>query len=381
MTSRKWKECFHRGDFLNNRQFYICWQLLLPGYGRRIWEIIDFFGSPRQAWEASEKDLSQISFLGSQGAQRLIRQRENINYEHIIQHCENIGCSIVTMVDESYPPLLKAIYDPPPALFVRGRLPREKAAVAVVGSRRPTPYGLAASEAMAGELAMAGLVIVSGMARGIDSAAHRGALKVKGDTVAVLGCGPDIVYPRENGCLMKQIIDQGAVVTEFPPGSPPVGWHFPSRNRIISGLSAAVLVVEAAEKSGALITADLALEQGREVLAIPGNITSLQSSGTNTLIKEGARLVAGPLDVLEPLGLGELFIHPQPQDPPLAPEEKKVYTCLSYLPQSLEEIVAESHLKPQEAAAALTLLEVKGLIRIVQGKMYVRAGQPGLPMF
>lgn len=369
------EEIFPRGDALDSRQFLIYWQLLLPGSGRRVWELIDHFGSPQRAWEASETELSEVPFLGPEGAKKIIRRRESIRYERMTQYLESIGCSVITIQDEGYPPSLKTIYDPPPALFVRGRLPsQEKIAVAMVGSRRPTPYGLAASESIACELAGAGLVIVSGMARGIDSAAHRGALQGNGHALAVLGCGPDIVYPRENGNLMKQIIEKGAVISEFPPGTAPLAWHFPGRNRIISGLSAAVLVVEAAEKSGALITVDFALEQGREVFAIPGNITSSKSAGTNKLIRQGARLVSGPADILEELGLGELFVSTQSTGATLNKNEQAVWSCLSYLPLSLEQVVGESKLPASEAAAALTMLEIKGLVRVLQGKMYVRTG-------
>lgn len=349
----------------------------MPGAGRRVWEIINYFGSPEQAWQASQNRLAAIPLLGREGARRLVKRRESLQYHRLLSYLEKINCQIITIADSGYPPLLKAIYDPPPALFVRGHLPDvEQAALAIVGSRRPTPYGLAAAESFAAELAGTGLTIVSGMARGIDSAAHHGALRT-GCTIAVLGCGPDVVYPRENERLMKQIMEKGAVLTEYPPGTVPQPWHFPSRNRIISGLSRGVLVVEAAAKSGALITADLALEQGREVMAVPGNINSNLSAGTNLLIRQGARLVTRPADVCEELGLGDLSLGQAPKSLAaydLTGLEIKVLHALTHLPQSMEEIVAACRLEAGQVAAALTVLELRGLARMLPGKMYAAAG-------
>ncbi|MCL4440339.1 MAG: DNA-processing protein DprA [Firmicutes bacterium] len=364
---------------MQNRQYWIYWQMLMPGAGRRVWDLVNYFGSPKQAWEAAESELSEIPFIGRDGAKKLVKRRESLQYGKLVEHLKKLNCAVFTIEDEAYPSLLKTIYDPPPAVFVRGALPSgEKAALAMVGSRQPTPYGLAAAESLAGELAGAGLTIISGMARGIDSAAHRGALKVNGSTVAVLGCGPDVVYPRENERLMKQILEKGAVLTEFPPGTAPKPWHFPCRNRIISGLSSAVLVVEAAEKSGALITADFALEQGREVLAIPGNINSSKSAGANKLIRQGARLITRPADVLEELGLGDISLHNRCGKgldcAGLTGNEKKVMQALTHLPMSLEQIIDECRLEPKEVAAALTVLELKGFTRILPGKMYAAAG-------
>lgn len=353
--------------------------MLMPGMGRRVWDLFNIFGSPKEAWEATEKELSDIPFLGAAAAKKLVQRRESLQYDKVVQYLSKIDCTILTIEDEAYPPLLKTIYDPPPAIFIRGQLPAgESISLAMVGSRQPTPYGLAAAESFAGELAGAGLTVISGMARGIDSAAHRGALKVDGTTVAVLGCGPDVIYPRENERLMKQIMEKGAVLTEFPPGTAPKPWHFPSRNRIISGLSSAVLVVEAAEKSGALITADFALEQGREVMAVPGNINSTKSAGANKLIRQGARLITRPADILEELGLGDIFTHQHRgkgmELASLTASEKKVIQVLTHLPMSMEQIIDQCCLEPREVAAALTVLEIKGLTRLLPGKMYAAAG-------
>ncbi|MGB9825354.1 MAG: DNA-processing protein DprA, partial [Desulfofundulus sp.] len=261
-------------------------------------------------------------------------------------------------------------------LFVRGTLPQPGGQfVAIVGSRRATPYGVTVAENLGGELALAGVTVVSGMARGIDSAAHRGALAAGGRTVAVLGCGVDVVYPRENKRLMEGIIEAGAVISEFPPGSPPEAWHFPVRNRIISGLSRATVVVEAAGKSGALITADLALDQGRDVMAVPGPVTSRQSRGSNQLIKQGARLVESAEDVLEELGITCLFSgkHLQsPGMPGLTAVEETVYGMLSCEPVPVDIIVENTGLSVQQVLSALMFLEVKALVRQFPGRLYAR---------
>jgi len=224
------------------------------------------------------------------------------------------------------------------------------------------------------ELARAGIVVVSGLARGIDSAAHQGALDAAGPTVAVLGCGVDVVYPPENRRLAEKIAAAGAVVSEYPPGAKPEPWHFPVRNRIISGMAKATVVVEAGERSGALITADLALEQGRDVLAVPGNVSSPVSKGPNRLIKQGARLVEDVADILEEIGVGALFkvetgkTRPLPR---LTEEEETVYRLLSPEPVHLDEIIGRSGLAAQEVLAGLMFLEIKGLVRQLPGKFYV----------
>jgi DNA processing protein len=309
----------------------------------------------------------------------LVHRRAELNLREELARLQEQDIKYVTIEDGEYPRLLRNIFDPPPALFVRGSLSRlGEQAVAVVGSRRPTPYGLAVAEKLGEELARAGLAVVSGMARGIDSAAHRGALAAGGMTVAVLGCGVDVVYPRENRRLMEEIIRSGAVVSEFPPGSPPEAWHFPVRNRIISGLSRATVVVEAAEKSGALITADLALEQGREVMAVPGPVTSPQSRGPNQLIKQGARLVEGAEDILEELGMTCLFSAGERQSPALprlTADEEAVYGTLSTEPLPVDVVVEKTGLAVQQVLSALMFLEVKGLVRQFPGRLYARSGR------
>lgn len=373
-----WIKSIDWGGKLKDREYWIYWQLLLPGSGRKIWELVHHFGSPKLAWDSSESDLSEVSFLGPNGAKKLAKRKKYLQLDRLAEYLEKIKCKVLTIEDYDYPTLLKKIYDPPPAIFVRGNLSfNAKLTLAVVGSRNPSPYGLAVAESFSSELAALNCVVVSGMARGIDSAAHKGALKSNGTTVAVLGCGPDVVYPRENARLMSQIIERGAIITEFPPGTAPEPWHFPCRNRIISGLSDGVLVIEAAEKSGALITADFALEQGREVMAIPGNINNKKSFGTNKLIRQGACLITSPRDIIEEMGLGEIDLNPQQcsqESQFLTVNEQKVVKVLSHIPMSLEQILTASNLTPQEASAVLTMLEIKSLIRVLPGKMYVTAG-------
>ncbi len=223
-----------------------------------------------------------------------------------------------------------------------------------------------------------GITIVSGMARGIDTAGHKGALAGGGRTIAVLGCGPDVIYPRENGMLAGQIIDNGAIISEFPPGAQPEPWRFPVRNRLISGLSQGTVVVEAAKKSGALITADFALEQGRDVMAVPGNVVNPLSRGPHRLIKQGARLVEGAGDILDEMGLEKLFPIPAPGDEgvvKMSDEEHLLYGLLSLDPLPLDKVIANSGLTPQKAMAALMYLELKGLARQMPGKFYIRTGR------
>jgi DNA processing protein len=289
---------------------------------------------------------------------------------------ERLGVTVLPFTDESYPARLKEIADPPPVLFLRGALqPRDAAAVAVVGTRRPTSYGKQIAERFGRELAEAGLTVVSGLARGIDTAVHRGALAAGGRTLAVLGSGVDVLYPPENARLATQVAEAGALLSESPIGAPPDAWRFPARNRIISGLSLGVLVVEAGERSGALVTAGLAGEQGREIFAIPNSLGNPQGRGTHGLIKDGAKLVESLEDILDELRV------PGPRPAPaqlVMPElsldlpEARLLELLSVLPRPMDDLIAESGLDSGQAAAALTLLELKGLARKTPGSGYVR---------
>lgn len=359
---------------MDERIYWLGLQILLSGAGRRLWSLIDHFGSPQKVWEAQVKELTGVPGLNHEGVLDFARRRAAVDPVRRVQEMTGAGISYLCYNDPGYPAALRFIHDPPAALFVRGALKiTDEMALAVVGSRKPTAYGRLVAEKIAADLAAAGITVVSGLARGIDTAAHRGALAVGGRTVAVLGCGPDVVYPRENSGIMEQIIERGAVVSEFPPGSPPEAWHFPARNRIISGFSKGVLVVEAAEKSGALITADFALEQGRDVMAVPGNVTSSLSKGTNRLIKQGAKLVESAGDIIEELGLNSLFPRTAAAEHPsikLGSEEEEVLRLLTVEPVLLDELVERSGLSARAVQIALMFLVTKGLASRSAGGKY-----------
>jgi DNA processing protein len=288
--------------------------------------------------------------------------------------------------DAAYPPALAAIIDPPPVLWLRGQVAAlEAPAVAIVGSRAATPYGLAVGERLAADLAARGVVIVSGLARGVDSAAHRGALAAAGRTVAVLGSGADIVYPREHGALAREIEHRGAILSELLPGTPPQKHFFPQRNRVISGLSRAVVVIEAGEKSGSLITARCALEQGRDVLAVPGNVLTGRSRGAHGLLRDGAKIVESADDILEELGTGvgtgqgagSLF--PQEQSgkrlpTPFAPTASDpILACFTAGESSdLDEIAERTGLSTARLLPRLFELELQGRVRRAGGGRFVR---------
>lgn len=279
----------------------------------------------------------------------------------------------LTLEDSAYPAVLREIADPPEPLYVRGTLDeQDRAAVAVVGARRASAYGLAVAEWLGRELVRHRVTVVSGMARGIDGAAHRGALMAGGRTIAVLGCGPDVVYPAEHVDLMGQIIESGAVVTEFPPGTPPLPHHFPQRNRIISGLSLGVVVIEGRERSGALVTADFALDQGREVFAVPGSIFGETSYLPHRLLQEGAKPVTTVDDILTELRLPQRVDQIPALVPALDGVEAIVFAQLDFDPRHIDALAERSALPVAEVGRALLVLELRGLVRTLAGQRYVR---------
>ncbi len=261
--------------------------------------LVDRFGSPAAVFGASVSDLQQTEGISRQIAEAIVHFRGWDNVKAELELIRKNDVTIVTYEDELYPGQLLNIYDRPPYIYVRGNLSREDINLAIVGSRAASTYGKYTTERISRDLALQGVTVVSGMARGIDSSAHRGAITAHGRTVAILGSGLDVIYPPENKKLFADIVENGAVVSEFPLGTPPRSTNFPARNRIISGISYGVVIVEAGEKSGSLITARLALEQGREVFAVPGSIDSAGSRGTNKLIKQGAKLIENTEDILE----------------------------------------------------------------------------------
>ncbi|MBI4004296.1 MAG: DNA-protecting protein DprA [Candidatus Omnitrophica bacterium] len=299
--------------------------------------------------------------------------------EHELSLARQAGVCLVTREQPAYPKLLREIHDPPLVLYIRGTLPAEELAVAIVGSRHASLYGMQAAERLAYELALRGITIISGLARGIDSAAHRGALKAGGRTVAVLGSGLANLYPPEHAELAAQIAERGAVISEYPMETPPVGSNFPRRNRIISGLSLGVVVVEAAARSGALITVGCALEQGREVFAVPGPITTPTSQGTHQLLKDGARLVTSVEDILEELRLAPQPV-PQtatsvsaPQRRSLAEEEERVFACVrQHEPRYIDAIAQDSGMEMSAVSSLLVQLELRQIIRQLPGKRFIR---------
>ncbi|MBN2097071.1 MAG: DNA-processing protein DprA [Candidatus Omnitrophica bacterium] len=286
----------------------------------------------------------------------------------------------LSLSDQGYPANLKYIYDPPQTLYVQGKLfPQDNIAIAIVGSRRATYYGLNNAENLAFELAALGITIVSGLARGVDSAAHKGALKAGGRTIAVLGSGLNVIYPAENQELAEEIARHGAVISEFTPDTGPQRYNFPRRNRIISGLSLGIVVVEAAKKSGALITAYSALDQGREVFALPGKVDSFTSRGTHDLIKQGAKLVDSTQDILEelePLLAAYTKEHQDKEQPTIQPnlteEENSVYSCLSSEALQVDEIMQKTNFSYGRLSTALLKLEYKKLIKQLPGKTFMR---------
>ncbi|MBI1921933.1 MAG: DNA-protecting protein DprA [Geobacter sp.] len=335
--------------------------------------LLERFGSPRAVFAASRTELNSVHGVGEVAAESI---KTFDCRQAVARECaavERHRVEIVTWLDPRYPRLLREIPDPPPFLYVKGSLAEDEVAVAVVGSRRASTYGRMTTERLSKELAGCGITIVSGMARGIDTTAHKGALAGGGRTLGVLGCGIDLVYPPENRPLFEQVIANGALISEFPMGTLPLAENFPRRNRIISGLSNGVLVVEAALQSGSLITAQMALEQGRDVFAVPGNIDSGASQGTNQLIKQGAKLISSVQDILDELpGCAT----PIPVTPPerrfdLSPDEEKVHRQLAATPLHIDEITAKSALTAGDVSAILLRLELKGAVQQLPGKYFI----------
>ena len=357
--------------------FYWLALSLIPGVGSTlIKRLMDQFDNPEAVFKAPMKELQKIEGLSEKVALEIRKGPLEKKVEKELSLLKEVGGTILTLKDDAYPKRLKDIYDPPAVLYVRGELRKEDdLAVSIVGSRKTSPYGRGITERVSQELARHGVTIVSGMARGIDSLAHWGAISAGGRTIAVLGCGVDVIYPSENRNLFKKIIDHGAVLSEFRMGSPPEAGHFPRRNRIISGLSLGVVVVEASAKSGSLLTAGYALEQGREVFAVPGNVGFNGSRGTNRLIKEGAKMVESCEDILEeilPQWKREEEVAQKAKDPDqdLPEEERILYRLLEEAPLHIDAIIQESGFEPGKVSSLLLNLELKGLISQWPGKCF-----------
>jgi DNA processing protein len=367
---------------------------LIPDAGSaRLRRALDAFGGLDRLWAASVSELQQAAGLSRPFAERLAAARQDdARFERELALAERCGVAILTLADAAYPARLRTIPDPPLALYVRGALAAaDEAAVAVVGARRASLYGLQCADRLSQDLALRGLTVVSGLAVGIDGAAHRGALRAGGRTLAVLGSGLARVYPPAHERLAEQVAGQGAVLSEYPLEAEPFPGHFPQRNRLISGLSLGVVVVEASARSGALITADCALEQGREVFAVPGPMTSATSEGTHRLLKQGARLVTSVEDILEELRLWSpagtsrgATSRARPSGrvegtdaPHVLPEPaRRILACVREgEPQDIDTIVSRSGLPTSAVSSALLQLELQRLVQQLPGKQFVRSGR------
>ncbi len=340
-------------------------------------ELVRSLGSPEAILCASDAELGDACPALTRNDLAKMGEARTLETRPLIEQMQALELRLVTWGDEDYPPLLAQIESAPPVLFVRGTLlSRDELSVAIVGTRRCSPYGATVVESLASSLAKRGFTIVSGLAVGIDAGAHSGALKAGGRTIGVMACGLDIDYPKDNRELKDQIVASGAVVGEYALGTPPLRERFPARNRLISALALGLIVVEAPAKSGALITADHALDQGREVFAVPGPVDSPLSRGSHRLIKEGARLVETAEDVVDGLGmLLEAVPEREPQKvlmAELSGDEAVVIEAMSHQPRHQDQISADAQLPPARVAAALMLLEVKGLARRFPGNVFVR---------
>lgn len=336
--------------------------------------IIEHFGTIEKAFNSPLQSFIGIEGLSQKIAERFLELSSMpVDKEH--QKLLKVDGHIITFQDAEFPSNLKTIPDPPAVLFTRGNLDeKDQFAVAIVGTRKPTEYGKSMAYKLSRDLAKRGLTVISGGARGIDTIVHRAALDAGGRTIAVLGCGIDVPYPYENRKLFNEITLSGAVISEYIPGTKPDAWRFPVRNRIVSGMSMGVLVIESMINGGAMITANTALEQGRDVWAIPGNTDSIVSQGPHRLIKDGAKLVEDVEDILEEIGIEpNPPQHEQPKLPlDLSEEQKHLIQALSLQPKHIDDIIAECGLAPSSASSNLTILEMMGLVRRVPGNSYVR---------
>ncbi|MDO8585411.1 MAG: DNA-processing protein DprA [Armatimonadota bacterium] len=343
---------------------------------RKAHALLNSFAGPAEIFQAQMGRLAEVQGLGDAVIGKILGS-DAAAAEADLEKMAKLSVRLVPLTDDEYPANLRQIYDPPIALYVRGQLKEsDRFSVAIVGSRQASEYGRVMAQRIASDLCGRGLAIVSGGARGIDSFAHRGALKTGGRTIAVLGCGQDVPYPYENKELFNQIASSGAVITEFPLGAKPEQWRFPARNRIISGLSRGVLVCEGAEDSGSLITARFAGEQGRDVYALPGGVDKESSRAPHKLIKDGAKLVETADDILQELGVVTEPGARSQLDLPLEKlngRERAMVELLDLQPKHMDVVIRESGLAASEVIGLLTLLEMRGYVRRVPGNCYVRA--------
>ena len=356
---------------------------LVPGVGPKTCRtLLERFGAAGRALDAPESSLRDVPGVGPRLAEKVARARREVDAAAELELCRRMGVSIVAVGDDGYPPTLGEIPDPPSLLYVRGTIePSDQLAIALVGSRKCTPYGLRIAERLASSLARVGLTVVSGLARGIDAAAHRGALAAGGRTLAVLANGLGEVYPPEHEDLAREVAASGALISESPMRQSPLAGLFPQRNRIISGLSLGVVVVEATPRSGSLSTAKHATDQNREVFAVPGPVDSLPSRGCHHLIRDGARLVETVDDILEELGPLVREVKARPEEPAirhpaelsLSDQERSLLGRLDDRPVSVDELIVGSGLTASQVMATLSVLEMRRLVRRLPGPRFVRA--------
>ncbi len=352
---------------------------LIPNLGPRKFHILlENFSGPQEIWEAPHERLREIPGF-AESAQTFCAHRQRANIDKALDQIAQLGLRVITLAEAQYPEPLRAIPNAPPVLYLRGEyIEKDKLALAIVGTRRTTSYGRRIAQQFAGELGRLGFTIVSGLAEGIDTAAHRGALKANARTIAIIGSGFARLYPQSNQKLLEEIVSQGCAMTEFAPDVAPERWTFPQRNRIISGLSRGVLVVEAPEQSGACITAHWALEQGREVFAVPGSILSESHRGCHRLIQDGAKLVASVTDILEEFkDLRALFAVRREKPAPaqkfqLSPLEEKIFLAIDFEPVHFDEIVGKTGLSVGEVSEGLLTLSLQGAVQELEGKRYVK---------
>lgn len=361
---------------MDSRMYWVAWNMVSGIGARRFGALISRFGSAEAAWNAPFRRVAEVPGISEAMLQSWKTVRARTDIDAVIRRLEHEGVSIITLEDPQYPANLKPLADAPPVLYVRGTLLESDAsAVAIVGTRTPTPHGTITAGRFAADLASEGITVVSGLARGIDTAAHEGALAGGGRTIGILGSGIDMIYPKENMALAEQMAASGAVISEFCPGTEPLPGNFPARNRVISGLSLGVLVVEAASDSGSLITAGHAAEQGREVFAVPGVAGGELSRGPNRLIKQGAKLVENIGDILEELKLPRLLSRGRERmDTPerMDPSERALFAHIRFDPMHLDEIARMAGQDVSRVAGILLGMELQGLVRQLPGKLFCR---------
>lgn len=357
---------------MDDKKFWVGFNLIKGIGAVRMQGLVSYFGDLESAWKSQPGELAAAG-LGLKLIERVVQARDSVNLDKVWERIEKQGIKILTWQDEAYPQRLKEIDQPPPVLYIRGEyLPDDLFAVGIVGTRRITAYGRQITEELASFLAANGMTVISGLARGVDAVAHQMALKAGGRTIAVLGSGVDKIYPPEHRQLAEQMMERGAILSDYAPGTPPEASNFPPRNRIISGLSLAVVVVEAGETSGALITAEFAAEQGREVFAVPGSILAPQSKGTNKLIQNGALPLLSVNDLMQALDITRVGEQKAARKiMPADAIEAKLLTVLTHEPLHVDEIRNQAELPIEKVSAALVLMELKGMVRQVGGMHYV----------